>query len=165
MPEAFDATSTLLCLIQEVAYSDGSMSAREENLIADLIRLHQLKEERGCLVDRLIENYGDQAGYRSVARGASRRKMRAELLLRLECLESQSDRELAVSLSCLTASIDRNPCDESLLNADEQSLYGEIVRVSRLSDETVALLEAECEALLSDWSRPSVLSVVKYLFD
>ena len=164
MAESFETTSTLLYLIQEVAYSDGSMSAREERLIAELIERHDLEEDRGNLVDRLMENYGDQAEYRSVARGRSRRMERAELLMRLERFEHQADRELAVSLSYLTTSIDQNPSDQALMNANEQNFYEEIVRVSGLTDDVVVVLEKECEALLNDWSCPSIVSVIKRLF-
>ena len=44
---------TLLQLIQEVAYCDGSMSQDEEDLIMSLIDSHDLQEDRDALKNRL----------------------------------------------------------------------------------------------------------------
>lgn len=164
MAESFETTSTLLYLIQEVAYSDGSMSPREERLIAELIELHQLEEDPGCFVDRLMDNYGDQAEYRSVARGGTRRVSRSELLERLENFEQQADRELAVSLTYLTSHVDQNQEDHFLMNAAEQSFYAEVVKASGLRTATVIRLQEEAVDTLCQWSRPSIVSVIKRLF-
>jgi hypothetical protein len=164
MAKSFDTTSTLLYLIQEVAYSDGSMSPREESLIAELIELHQLEEDRGSLVDRLIDNYGDQSEYRSAARGGNRRISRAELLVRLENFEQQADRELAVSLAYLTIHVDQNPEDHFSMNAAEQCFYAEVVKASGLRAATIIRLQEEAGDILCQWSRPSLVSVIKRLF-
>ncbi len=43
---------TLLQLVQEVAYCDGSMSEEEEELILSLIDSHGLQEDRDALKNR-----------------------------------------------------------------------------------------------------------------
>lgn len=164
MPKMLDTTSTLLHLIQEVAYSDGSMSAKEEHLIADLIQLHQLEEDRDSLIERSIENFNNQAEYRSVARGSAHRLSRLELLSRLEQLETQADRELAVSLSYLTICIDQNQEDHFSINKAEQYFYTDIVKASGLRTATVLRLQEEAKDFLNNWSQPSIIVVIRRLF-
>jgi hypothetical protein len=83
---------TLLQLIQEVAYCDGSMSQDEEDLIMSLIDSHGLQEDRDALKNRLIEGYSSISKNRSVARGSVKRIDRNELVKRLSALKSKEER-------------------------------------------------------------------------
>ena len=80
---------TLLQLVQEVAYCDGSMSQEEEDLIITLIESHGLQEDRDALKNRLIEGYSSPSSHQSVARGTAKRIDRDELLNRLRALTSK----------------------------------------------------------------------------
>ena len=93
---------TLLQLIQEVAYCDGSMSQDEEDLISSLIDSHGLQEDREAMKNRLLEDYSLFSNNKSVARGSKKRIERNELLNRLSTLKSKEEQDLAVKLAYLT---------------------------------------------------------------
>ncbi len=56
---------TLLQLVQEVAYCDGSMSQEEEDLINTLIDSHGLQEDSDALKSRLVEGYSSPSSRQS----------------------------------------------------------------------------------------------------
>ena len=70
---------TLLQLIQEVAYCDGSMSQDEEDLIISLIDSHNLQEDREAMKNRHAEDCSLLSKNKSVARGSNKRIDRNEL--------------------------------------------------------------------------------------
>ena len=94
-----NSSITLLQLVQEVAYCDGSMSQEEENLIITLMDSHGLKEDHDALKNRLIEGYSSPSSHQSVARGSTKRIERDELLSRLRALTSKEERDLAIKLA------------------------------------------------------------------
>lgn len=118
-----NSSITLLQLVQEVAYCDGSMSQEEENLIITLMDSHGLKEDRDALKNRLIEGYSSPSSHQSVARGSTKRIERDELLSRLRALTSKEERDLAIKLSYLTAMVSRNKDDLTDVNAQELDFF------------------------------------------
>jgi hypothetical protein len=114
---------TLLQLVQEVAYCDGSMSQEEEDLINTLMDSHGLQEDRDALKNRLVEGYSSLSSHQSVARGSAQRIESDVLLKRLSTLMSKEERDLALKLAYLTAMVSRDQDDLSDINAQELCFF------------------------------------------
>lgn len=119
---------TLLQLVQEVAYCDGSMSEEEEELILSLIDSHGLQEDRDALKNRLVEGYSSPSRKISVARGSTQRIEHDDLFKRLSALKSKEERDLAVKLAYLTAMVSRDQNDLTDINAQELALFERSLR-------------------------------------
>ena len=156
---------TLLQLIQEVAYCDGSMSQDEEDLIMSLIDSHGLQEDRDALKNRLIEGYSSISKNRSVARGSVARGSvkridRNELVKRLSALKSKEERDLAVKLAYLTAMVSRDSDDSTDMNAKELDLFQTITGVVQCPAERVRAIQWSADEELQEWSMPSLKQVL-----
>ena len=149
---------TLLLLVQEVAYCDGSMSQDEEDLIMTLIDSYGLQEDRIALQNRLVEGYSSTS--QSMARGSSKRIARDELLSRLSSLESREEQDLAVKLAYLTAMVSRDSEDLSDINVYELDLFQTITAALRCPDERVQAIQWAADEELSEWSLPSLKQVL-----
>ena len=151
---------TLLQLVQEVAYCDGSMSQEEEDLIITLIESHGLQEDRDALKNRLIEGYSSPSSHQSVARGSTKRIERDELLKRLRALTSKEERDLAIKLSYLTAMVSRDQDDLTDINAQELDLFQTIADAVQCSEERVRAIQWSADEELKQWSMPSLKQVL-----
>ena len=151
---------TLLQLIQEVAYCDGSMSQDEEDLIMSLIDSHGLQEDRDALKNRLIEGYSSISKNRSVARGSAKRIDRNELIKRLSALKSKEERDLAVKLAYLTAMVSRDSDDSTDMNAKELDLFQTITGAVQCPEERVRAIQWSADEELQEWSMPSLKQVL-----
>jgi len=151
---------TLLQLIQEVAYCDGSMSQDEEDLIMSLIDSHGLQEDRDALKNRLIEGYSSISKNRSVARGSVKRIDRNELVKRLSALKSKEERDLAVKLAYLTAMVSRDSDDSTDMNAKELDLFQTITGAVQCPAERVRAIQWSADEELQEWSMPSLKQVL-----
>ena len=151
---------TLLQLIQEVAYCDGSMSQDEEDLIMSLIDSHGLQEDRDDLKNRLIEGYSSISKNRSVARGSVKRIDRNELVKRLSALKSKEERDLAVKLAYLTAMVSRDSDDSTDMNAKELDLFQTITGAVQCPEERVRAIQWSADEELQEWSMPSLKQVL-----
>ena len=149
---------TLLLLVQEVAYCDGSMSQDEEDLIMTLIDSYGLQEDRIALQNRLVEGYSSTS--QSIARGSSKRITRDELLSRVSALETREEQDLAVKLAYLTAMVSRDPEDLSDINVDELDLFQTITAVLRCPDERVKAIQWAADEELNEWNMPSLKKVI-----
>ena len=151
---------TLLQLIQEVAYCDGSMSQDEEDLIMSLIDSYGLQEDRDDLKNRLIEGYSSISKNRSVARGSIKRIDRNELVKRLSALKSKEERDLAVKLAYLTAMVSRDSDDSTDMNAKELDLFQTITGAVQCPEERVRAIQWSADEELQEWSMPSLKQVL-----
>ena len=151
---------TLLQLIQEVAYCDGSMSQDEEDLIMSLIDSYGLQEDRDDLKNRLIEGYSSISKNRSVARGSIKRIDRNELVKRLSALKSKEERDLAVKLAYLTAMVSRDSDDSTDMNAKELDLFQTITGAVQCPEERVRAIQWSADEELQKWSMPSLKQVL-----
>ena len=151
---------TLLQLIQEVAYCDGSMSKDEEDLIMSLIDSHGLQKNRDALKNRLIEGYSSISKNRSVARGSVKRIDRNELVKRLSALKSKEERDLAVKLAYLTAMVSRDSDDSTDMNAKELDLFQTITGAVQCPAERVRAIQWSADEELQEWSMPSLKQVL-----
>ena len=149
---------TLLLLVQEVAYCDGSMSQDEEDLIMTLIESYGLQEDRIALQNRLVEGYSSTS--QSMARGSSNRIARDELLSRVSALETREEQDLAVKLAYLTAMVSRDPEDLSDINVDELNLFQMITAALRCPDERVKAIQWAADEELNEWCMPSLKQVL-----
>ena len=151
---------TLLQLIQEVAYCDGSMSQEEEDLIMSLIDSYGLQEDRNALKNRLVEGYSSLSTNTSVARGSANRVERSELLNRLSVLKSNEERDLAVKLAYLTAMVSRERDDLTDMNAKELDLFQTITDAVQCPAERVRAIQWAADEELQEWSMPSLRQVL-----
>ena len=151
---------TLLQLIQEVAYCDGSMSQDEEDLISSLIDSHGLQEDREAMKNRLLEDYSLFFNNKSVARGSKKRIERNELLYRLSTLKSKEERDLAVKLAYLTAMVSRESDDSTDMNAMELDLFQRITCAVQCPEERVRAIQWAADEELQEWSMPSLKQVL-----
>ncbi|WP_237699287.1 hypothetical protein [Synechococcus sp. CC9311] len=151
---------TLLQLIQEVAYCDGSMSQEEEDLIVSLIDSYGLKEDRDALRNRLVEGYSSLSNHKSVARGSTKRIVRDELLNRLRALKTKEERDLAVKLAYLTAMVSRESDDSTDMNAKELDLFQTITGAVQCPAERVRAIQWAADEELQEWSIPSLKQVL-----
>ena len=151
---------TLLQLIQEVAYCDGSMSQEEEDLIMSLIDSYGLQEDRNALKNRLVEGYSSLPTNTSVARGSANRVERSELLNRLSALKSNEERDLAVKLAYLTAMVSRERDDLTDMNAKELDLFQTITDAVQCPAERVRAIQWAADEELQEWSMPSLRQVL-----
>ncbi len=151
---------TLLQLVQEVAYCDGSMSQEEEALIMGLIESHGLQEERDALKNRLIEDYSTPSSHKSVARGSSKRLGLDGLLKRLSALQTREERDLAVKLAYLTAMVSREQDDSTDMNAKELDLFQTITVAVQCPTERVRAIQWAADEELQEWSKPSLKQVL-----
>ena len=151
---------TLLQLIQEVAYCDGSMSQDEEDLIMSLIDSYGLQEDRDDLKNRLIEGYSSISKNRCVARGSIKRIDRNELVKRLSALKSKEERDLAVKLAYLTAMVSRDSDDSTDMNAKELDLFQTITGAVQCPAERVRAIQWSADEELQKWSMPSLKQVL-----
>ena len=151
---------TLLQLIQEVAYCDGSMSQEEEDLIMSLIDSYGLQEDRDDLKNRLIEGYSSISKNRSVARGSIKRIDRNELVKRLSALKSKEEQDLAVKLAYLTAMVSRDSDDSTDMNAKELDLFQTITGAVQCPEERVRAIQWSADEELQKWSMPSLKQVL-----
>ena len=151
---------TLLQLIQEVAYCDGSMSQEEEDLIMSLIDSYGLQEDRNALKNRLVEGYSSLSAKTSVARGSANRVERSELLNRLSALKSNEERDLAVKLAYLTAMVSRERDDLTDMNAKELDLFQTITDAVQCPAERVRAIQWAADEELQEWSMPSLRQVL-----
>ena len=151
---------TLLQLIQEVAYCDGSMSQEEEDLIMSLIDSYGLQEDRNALKNRLVEGYSSLSTNTSVARGGANRVERSELLNRLSALKSNEERDLAVKLAYLTAMVSRKSDDLTDMNAKELDLFQTITDAVQCPAERVRAIQWAADEELQEWSMPSLRQVL-----
>ena len=149
---------TLLLLVQEVAYCDGSMSQDEEDLIMTLIDSYGLQEDRIALQNRLVEGYSSTS--QSMARGSSKRIARDELLSRLNALETREEQDLAVKLAYLTAMVSRDPKDLSDINVHELDLFQTITAALRCPDERVQAIQWAADEELNEWNMPTLKHVL-----
>ena len=151
-----NSSITLLQLIQEVAYCDGSMSQEEENLIITLMDSHGLKEDRDALKNRLIEGYSSPSSHQSVARGSTKRLERDELLSRLRALTSKEERDLAIKLSYLTAMVSRDQDDLTDVNAQELDLFQSVAEAVQCPEQRVRAIQWAADEELKQWTMPSL---------
>ena len=151
---------TLLLLVQEVAYCDGSMSQDEEHLIMTLIDSYGLQEDRVALQNRLVEGYSSPSTSQSMARGSSKRIERDELLSRLSALETKEEQDLAVKLAYLTAMVSRDPDDLSDINVQELDLFQTITAAMHCPEERVRAIQWAADEELNQWSMPSLKQVL-----
>ena len=151
---------TLLQLVQEVAYCDGSMSQEEENLIITLIDSHGLQEDRDALKNRLIEGYSSPSSHQSVARGSAKRIERDELLKRLSALTSKEERDLAIKLAYLTAMVSRDKDDLTDINAQELDLFQSVAEAVQCSEQRVRAIQWAADEELKQWTMPSLKQVL-----
>ena len=155
-----NSSITLLQLIQEVAYCDGSMSQEEENLIITLMDSHGLKEDRDALKNRLIEGYSSPSSHQSVARGSTKRIERDELLSRLRALTSKEERDLAIKLSYLTAMVSRDQDDLTDVNAQELDLFQAVAEAVQCPEQRVRAIQWAADEELKQWTMPSLKQVL-----
>ena len=151
-----NSTITLLQLVQEVAYCDGSMSQEEENLIITLMDSHGLKEDRDALKNRLIEGYSSPSSHQSVARGSTKRIERDELLSRLRALTSKEERDLAIKLSYLTAMVSRDRDDLTDVNTQELDLFQSVAEAVQCPEQRVRAIQWAADEELKQWTMPSL---------
>jgi uncharacterized tellurite resistance protein B-like protein len=151
---------TLLQLVQEVAYCDGSMSEEEEELILSLIDSHGLQEDRDALKNRLVEGYSSPSRNISVARGSTQRIEHDDLFKRLSALKSKEERDLAVKLAYLTAMVSRDQDDLTDINAQELALFRKITEAFHYSEERVRAIQWAADEELQQWSIPSLNQVL-----
>lgn len=151
---------TLLLLIQEVAYCDGSMSQDEENLILTLIEEHDLQEDRAVLKNRLIEGYSSPTGHQNVARGSSKRIDRNQLLIQLHALTSKEERDLAIKLAYLTAMVSRNREDATDINDQEHEFFQWIANALQYPEQRVRAIQWAADEELKQWTIPSLKQVL-----
>ncbi len=151
---------TLLLLVQEIAYCDGSMSQDEEKLIVTLIDSYGLQEDRIALQNRLVEGYSSPSTSHSKARGSSKRIPREELLGRLCALETKEEQDLAVKLAYLTAMVSRDSEDLSDINVQELDLFQTITAAMRCPEERVRAIQWAADEELNQWSMPSLKQVL-----
>ena len=151
---------TLLQLVQEVAYCDGSMSQEEENLIITLIDSHGLQEDHDALKNRLIEGYSSPSSHQSVARGSAKRIERDELLKRLSALTSKEERDLAIKLAYLTAMVSRDKDDLTDVNAQELDLFQSVAEAVQCSEQRVRAIQWAADEELKQWTMPSLKQVL-----
>ena len=151
---------TLLQLIQEVAYSDGSMSQEEEELIMSLIDSYGLQEDRDALKNRLIDGYSSISDNKSVARGSVKRIERNELFKRLRALKSKEEKDLAVKLAYLTAMVSQQIDDSSDMNARELDFFQTITEAVQCSEERVRAIQWAADEELQEWRMPSLKQVL-----
>ena len=152
---------TLLHLVQEVAYCDGSMSQEEENLIITLIDSHGLQEDRDALKNRLVEGYSSPSSHQSVARGSAKRIERDELLKRLSALTSKEERDLAIKLAYLTAMVSRDKDDLTDVNAQELDLFQSVAEAAvQCSEQRVQAIQWATDEELKQWTMPSLKQVL-----
>ena len=155
-----NSSITLLQLVQEVAYCDGSMSQEEENLIITLMDSHGLKEDRDALKNRLIEGYSSPSSHQSVARGSTKRIERDELLSRLRALTSKEERDLAIKLSYLTAMVSRNKDDLTDVNAQELDFFQSVAEAVQCPEQCVRAIQWAADEELKQWTMPSLKQVL-----
>ena len=155
-----NSSISLLQLVQEVAYCDGSMSQEEENLIITLMDSHGLKEDRDALKNRLIEGYSSPSSHQSVARGSTKRIERDELLSRLRALTSKEERDLAIKLSYLTAMVSRDQDDLTDVNAQELDLFQSIKEAVQCPEQRVRAIQWAADEELKQWTMPSLKQVL-----
>ena len=155
-----NSSITLLQLIQEVAYCDGSMSQEEENLIITPMDSHGLKEDRDALKNRLIEGYSSPSSHQSVARGSTKRIERDELLSRLRALTSKEERDLAIKLSYLTAMVSRDQDDLTDVNAQELDLFQAVAEAVQYPEQRVRAIQWAADEELKQWTMPSLKQVL-----
>ena len=155
-----NSSITLLQLVQEVAYCDGSMSQEEENLIITLMDSHGLKEDRDALKNRLIEGYSSPSSHQSVARGSTKRIERDELLSRLRALTSKEERDLAIKLSYLTAMVSRDRDDLTDVNAQELDLFQSVAEAVQCPEQRVRAIQWAADEELKQWTMPSLKQVL-----
>lgn len=156
-----NSSITLLQLVQEVAYCDGSMSQEEENLIITLMDSHGLKEDRDALKNRLIEGYSSPSSHQSVARGSTKRIERDELLSRLRALTSKEERDLAIKLSYLTAMVSRNKDDLTDVNAQELDFFQSVAEAVQCPEQCVRAIQWTADEELKQWTMPSLKQVLR----
>ncbi len=150
------STITLLQLIQEVAYCDGSMSREEEQLIEAAVENYGLREDHETLMNRLVENYSTTCIPSSVARGSTQRVERDVLLRRVGRFASQEEKDLAIKLAYLTASVSKNTTDADKINNDERKIYQQLLEVIQYPEERIQIIEEAARKELEEWSRPSL---------
>ena len=155
-----NSSITLLQLVQEVAYCDGSMSQEEENLIITLMDRHGLKEDRDALKNRLIEGYSSPSSHQSVARGSTKRIERDELLNRLRALTSKEERDLAIKLSYLTAMVSRDQGDLTDVNTQELDLFQLVAEAVQCPEQRVRAIQWAADEELKQWTMPSLKEVL-----
>ena len=155
-----NSSITLLQLVQEVAYCDGSMSQEEENLIITLMDSHGLKEDHEALKNRLIEGYSSPSSHQSVARGSAKRIERDELLKRLSALTSKEERDLAIKLAYLTAMVSRDKDDLTDVNAQELDLFQSVAEAVQCSEQRVRAIQWAADEELKQWTMPSLKQVL-----
>ena len=155
-----NSSITLLQLVQEVAYCDGSMSQEEENLIITLMDSHGLKEDRDALRNRLIEGYSSPSSHQSVARGSTKRIERDELLSRLRALTSKEERDLAIKLSYLTAMVSRDQDDLTDVNAQELAFFQSVAEAVQCPEQRVRAIQWAADEELKEWTIPSLKQVL-----
>ena len=152
---------TLLQLIQEVAYCDGSMSQQEEDLILSLIDRHGLQEDRNALRNKFAESDSSESLHKSVARRRGTKRIdREELLNRLRAFTSKEERDLAIKLAYLTAMVSRKRVDSTDMNAEELDLFQTITSAVEYSPERVRAIQWAADEELQKWSRPSLKQVL-----
>ena len=151
---------TLLQLVQEVAYCDGSMSQEEEDLINTLIDSHGLQEDSDALKSRLVEGYSSPSSHQSVARGSAQRIEREVLLKRLSTLTSKEERDLAIKLAYLTAMVSRDQDDLSDINAQELCFFQTIADAVQCPEERVRAIQWAADEELKQWRMPSLKQVL-----
>ena len=151
---------TLLQLIQEVAYSDGSMSQEEEELIMSLIDSYGLQEDRDALKNRLVEGYSSPSSHQSVARGSAQRIERDVLLNRLSALTTKEERDLAIKLAYLTAMVSRDRGDLTHSSTQEFELFQTIADAVQCPEERVRAIQWAADEELKQWNMPSLKQVL-----
>ena len=151
---------TLLQLVQEVAYCDGSMSEEEEELILSLIDSHGLQEDRDALKNRLVEGYSSPSRNISVARGSTQRIEHDDLFKRLSALQSKEERDLAVKLAYLTAMVSRDQDDLTDINAQELALFRKITEAFHYPEERVRAIQWAADEELQQWSISSLKQIL-----
>ena len=151
---------TLLQLVQEVAYCDGSMSQEEEDLIITLMDSHGLQEDRDALKNRLVEGYSSPSSHQSVARGSAQRIERDVLLNRLSALTTKEERDLAIKLAYLTAMVSRDRGDLTDINTQEFDLFQTIADAVQCPEERVRAIQWAADEELKQWNMPSLKQVL-----
>ena len=152
---------TLLQLVQELAYCDGSMSQEEEELIITLMDSHGLEEDRDALKNRLVEGYSSPSGHQSVARGSAQRMERDVLLNRLSALTTKEERDLAIKLAYLTAMVSIDRGDLTDINTQEFDLFQTIAGAVQYPEERVRATQWAADEELKQRNMPFLKQVLR----
>ena len=110
--------SVLLSIAQRIAWSDGSVSDQERDLIVDLPRRLGIKDAQPS--------------------DLSTRQSLTELAAQLQ---TQSDKCLAVKIAGLVAGSSRNPGDMKDINDDERVAYRELISALSLEENILEEIE------------------------